>query len=334
MTGSSLSAPDPLLERARGAYDHQRYARVVELLEGEPTERLLAAPELGYLLAASCREVGRPEQALELARRLRAPCRVHGTARLRRRRQNLEGMLLFDAGSPDQAERAWLGLLDDASGDDDPLFVAHACNNLGVVYTLQARVDEALTGYERALAAYRQMGDDEGVARANQNLGIVYREKDRPDDSNGHFLRAREGARALDLRRLLGRIEAERALLLVRQGDTKMADATAARAEESVAGLNDPVGLGEARRARGVVAAARGEADAGRALLSQARALARDAGNALLAAECDLALGLLASDDAEGGAVERAHHAFEAMGAGAWGRQMEHWLAELAERHH
>ena len=316
---------DPLLERVRQAYEARDFAAVVAELEPLAEARLLETPELGFML-------GRPEDALDLTLRLEEPCWRHGSARLRRRRLNIEGMLHFEGGDAAEAERAWLRLLEDASEAGDAAHVAHACNNLGVVYTVQARTDEALTGYERALAAYHRLGDREGMAQANQNLGIVYREKQRLDEADEHFVVARDHATALGHERLLGRVEAERALLLLRMRDPELASATVRRAVERMRAAGDTAGTGEALRAAGIVELARGRPDRARPVLEQALATARKVGNPLLEAETLLALAHAPPDSAattDPELLDAARARFGQIGATGWGSSLETWLDTL-----
>lgn len=328
MTADRPWSEPPLLTEARGAYEARRYDDAAALLEPASASLRLDVPEIGFILAASWRQLGRGGEALELTRRLEEPCVLRGSPRLARRRLNLEGMLHLEGGRTAEAETAWLRLLENATAAADAEYVAHACNNLGVVYTVQARGDEALTGYERALAAYHTLDERQGMAQANQNLGIALREKRRHADADERFRTARSLAAEVGDARLVGRIDAERALLLLRRGDAELARATARRAVDEMPADRDPGGAGEAARAAGVIALAGGEAD-GRELVARGVQLARDVGNPLLEAECRLALAVLdpgaATDE-----LDRARDGFRRIGAAGWGDQMERWLRELA----
>ena len=328
----SLS-PDPLLERARELYDARRYAEVAELLAPVEHARLLELPELGFMLAASERRGGRPEPALRLALELEEPCRRRGSARLQHRRLNLEAILSFETGRVADAERLWTELLSAATEDDDVEFLANACNNLGVVYTLQARTDQALATYERALGSYIKAGDRDGIAHANQNLGIVYRELHHYIRSDERFVHAREHAWAVRNERLLGRIEAERGLLLLRFGDHALASATCARARSRLERAGDPAGVAEADRASGLVALGSGDPVRARERLQQAIDGALEAGNALLVAESRLGLAFALTSEQPARADElraQARDTFDALGAGGWAAQLEAWLGPLA----
>lgn len=325
--------PDLRLEGARAAYDAHDYGAVVEALGELDAELLLGTPELGYLLAASLRQTGRAADAIRLARRLEEPVERRGDERLGLRLLNLTGMLSYDAGEGAAAEGAWLTLLERATAADEPEWIANACNNLGVVYTVAARSDEALTAYGRALASFERLDDRAGLAQANQNLAIVCREKRMDDDADEHFLTAREHATATRDTRLLGRIEVERSILLLRRGDGAVAKRLAERAARVLTEASDRAGIGEAERALGLIALADGRTAEGVARLDAALDHAREAGNALLEAEAALALAVARAPrrpaTESDPAVARALARFDAMGAGGWGRGTLEWTADL-----
>src|SRR5688500_7759137 len=312
-----------LLREARERYHTRDYVATAALLEEADETRRAAQPELDFLLAASWRQLGRSSEALELVVAVTDDVLRRGTARLALRRLNLEGMLRFESGAVAQAESIWLQLHGDAAQAEDAEYVAHACNNLGVVYTLQTRRDEALASYERALVAYQRMGERLGLGQAHQNLGITYREADRPEHADQHFEAARNHATAASDDRLLGRVEAERALLLARLGDTRLADATARRARSRLQLVGDRAGTGEALRAAGLIALAAGRPSDAIGPLEQAAEIARATGHALLEAEA--LLGLSYARGGERGAATRAEAEaiFERIGAIHWGRAMQ-----------
>ena len=190
MTGNGV-----LLD-ARTRYQSRDYAATAALIESADPARRMSQPELGFLLAASWRQLGRSAEALDLAVELSDAVTRRGTTRLSLRRLNLEAMLRFEAGAVDAAETLWLQLQGHAASADDAEYVAHASNNLGVVYTLQTRMDEALAAYERAVVAYQRMGERVGLGQAHQNLGIAYRVAERFDHADEHFETARYHATA------------------------------------------------------------------------------------------------------------------------------------------
>ena len=325
MTGNGL------LGEARERYHARDYAATAALLERADEARRVSQPELGFLLAASWRQLGRSADALDLAVALTDPVLRRGTIRLSLRRLNLEAMLRFEAGEVDSAETLWRQLHGQASSADDAEYVANASNNLGVVYTLQTRMDEALASYERALVAYQRMGERIGLAQAHQNLGIAHRVSERFDHADEHFESARYHATAATDDRLLGRVESERALLLARKGDHRLAEATVRRARSRLQLVGDRAGTGEALRAAGLIAITAGLQDQAVDYLRQAGEIARATGHALLEAESLLGLSLAhaATGAPEAAATRQSAEAlFERIGALQWCRALERWVLD------
>ena len=326
-----------LLRDARERYQARDYAATAALIEQADAARRVSQPELGFLLAASWRQLGRSAEALDLAVALTDPVLRRGTIRLALRRLNLEAMLRFESGAVAAAEALWMHLHGQASSADDAEYVAHASNNLGVVFTLQTRMDEALAAYERALVAYQRMGERVGLGQAHQNLGIAHREADRRDHADEHFESARYHATAATDDRLLGRIEAERALLLARSGDHRLAEATARRARSRLHLLGDRAGTGEALRAAGLIALSAGRAEQALEPLGQALEIARATGHALLEAETLLGLSLARGQTGSADAAatrSEAESVFERIGAMQWCRAMERWVLESGAELH
>ena len=325
-----------LLREARERYQARDYAATAALIEQADEARRVSQPELGFLLAASWRQTGRAAEALELAVALTDPVLRRGTTRLALRRLNLEAMLRFETGAVADAETLWLHLHGQAAADADAEYVAHASNNLGVVYTLQVRMDEALASYERALIAYQRMGERVGLGQAHQNLGIAHRVSERFDHADEHFESARYHATAATDDRLLGRVESERALLLARKGDHRLAEATARRARSRLQLVGDRSGAGEALRAAGLIAIAAGAPAQAIEPLEQALEIARTTGHALLEAETLLGLSMAraASGAAHDAAEARAaaETLFDRIGAIQWCRAMERWVLESGAR--
>lgn len=329
MTGNGL------LQEARERYQARDYAAVAALIERADEGRRVSQPELGFLLAASWRQLGRSSEALDLAVSLTDPILRRGTVRLSLRRLNLEAMLRFEAGAVGAAEALWMHLHGHASSADDAEYVAHASNNLGVVYTLQTRMDEALASYERALVAYQRMGERLGLGQAHQNLGIAHRVSERFDHADEHFESARYHATAATDDRLLGRVESERAMLLARKGDHRLAEATARRARSRLHLVGDKAGTGEALRATGLIAIAAGRPADAIEPLGQALEIARATGHALLEAETLLGLSLAWAETDPAGAAERRSEAetlFERIGAIQWCGAMLHWVLDSGRR--
>jgi tetratricopeptide (TPR) repeat protein len=257
-----------------------------------------------------------------------------GLPRLEEDRLNLDGMLRFETGDVGGAEAVWRDLLDQASRAEQHEFVARANNNLGIVFTLQVRPVEAVTAYERAVAAYRLLGLRRGIAQAHQNLGITYRELGHANEAEEHFDAALRYARDDASEDEIARIEQERALLIyLARRDTRLARATAIRALRRFATLADPVGFGDCLRVLAMIDLGSGDYAAARSHADHALEHARAAGHQLLEAEVlevlagvDLAE---AREDDAANARERAKIRFEQLGAGAWGSAFRERIGEL-----
>lgn len=322
------------LSRVRALASAGDHAGVVGLLAGVARSEVVAEPELGYHLAYAWRRTGHSVQALELCEALEIPVRRSAVAWLVRRRLNLEAMLRFDRGEIGAAAALWNAVIEHASEAGDQALLSAAHNNLGVIYTLQDRMDAALASYNRALLAARRLGDRRGVAQAHQNLAILLREMERLRDADAHFVRALREADVAGSRDVRGRVEEERALLLLDLDDVRLAEATAERALHGFMEIHDVSGEGEALRVLGIIALRRRAFDRARERLQRAAELAAKAHNALLEAETLEALALLA--DAEGSdqqarsCEQEAAARFRVMNAEPWGRRIRARTATLA----
>ena len=75
----------------------------------------------------------------------------------------------------------WIGLCDinEELGRKDRM--AHQYGNLGIIYRVQGRLDEAEAVYRQALEINRAEDQKEGMAEDYNNLGNVYQERGRLD---------------------------------------------------------------------------------------------------------------------------------------------------------
>lgn len=325
-----------LLERVRALEAEQDFRSLVDELQALDRTEILAEPGLGLALAIGLRVVGEADASLELATAVAEPARRTGSDRLTRRLLNLQAALRFERGDVEDARRLWDQLLERATRDGDQDMVAKTSNNLGVLHTLHDRPREALGAYARARAACQRIGDRRGLAQAFQNLAITYRETDFFAEAHTHFDEAAAHARAVRAEDVLGRVEEERALLFLLEGDPMMAEVGARRALERLAAIGDVAGQGEALRVLGLVELADGRlAEAGEHL-EGALDHAATTGAPLLEAETLEALAALArrggADDDVVRYATRAEELFQRIGAAAWGRRIRGRVARLVER--
>src|SRR5690606_6128620 len=209
-----LSDVVPLETRARTLHEERDPAALAMLFDGVDRTSIVTSPSLSFCLADAWRRVGRGTDAIALLQDAEPAFARHGNDVLHRHRLNLEGMLRFDAGDVAAAESCWRSLLAAASEAHDDDFIARANNNLGVIYTLHGRWEEAIASYERAMVAYRSTGRRRGLAQAHQNLGITYRELDFAPKADHHFVQAIRYASADASEDEIARAEQERALLI------------------------------------------------------------------------------------------------------------------------
>jgi len=325
-----------LLAQARERWAARDPHAVVALLAPLALEELVAEPELGFLLATALRRTGNGERAFELVLPLKSACDRRGRDALWRRRLNLEAALQLERGATAAAEVAWATLIDAAVASADSEMLAHGSNNLGVVCTLQARWEEALSHFGRALAACYRAGDRRGLAQAHQNIAISYRELGFWREADAHFESALETALADGSDDVVGRAEEERGFLFLLRGDHRLAAATTARAIERFGRTGDRAGVGEASRVLGLVALANGRIADARALLHRALDAARESAGPLLEAESELALAILEDGAGETRAATEhqatAERLFTTIGAAPWGERMRARITEVAAR--
>ena len=308
-------------ERARKLFDEHRWKELAELLESLPREELRANPQLGFWLADAWRRLGRHTESLELLNDITPAIKRSGIPRLPLFRHNLLGVIRFETGRIDGAEEAWRELLAEASKSGDDEFVARANNNLGIIYTLHVRPVEAVTCYERAIAAYRQLGLTRHIAQSHQNLAITYRELDRYNEADEHFEAAIRYAREDKSEDEVARAEQERALLIyLARRDGRMAKATVKRALGRFSSLSDPIGHADSLRVLAMIELGEGEQQESRTHAEEALAAAQHASHTLLEAEVLEVLSRRAE----------AEEKFAAVGALEWGKRFREVVQRIS----
>lgn len=310
-----------IAERARQLFDAHQWKELAELLASVPAEELRATPQLGYWLADAWRRLGRHRDALDLLRDITPAIKRSGMPRLSLFGLNLLGMIRFETGAIADAEAAWRELLDEASRSADDEFVARANNNLGIIYTLHVRPEEAVACYERAIAAYRLLGLSRHIAQSHQNLAITYRGLDRYDDADEHFETAIRYASEDKSEDEVARAEQERALLFyLARRDGRMAKATVKRALGRFHSLSDPIGQADSLRVLAMIELGEGEQHESREHAEAALQAARAARHTLLEAEILEVLRRPAEADEK----------FAALGAAEWGRHFRSLVTQIA----
>ncbi len=330
-----MSESTSITTRARALYEQRQYAELAELLAPVRDQLVDESPYAAFYLADAWRRLGNQKVALDLVYTIAASSQRSGMPRLELDRLNLEGMLRFETGDIPGAEQSWRELLARAGTEHNDDFTARANNNLGIIYTLQARAAEAVMSYQRALGAYQSLGATRGLAQSHQNLGITYRELELYDDSDNHFDEAIRCARAGANEDEVARAEQERALLIyLRSRDSALARVTVRRAMGRFSSLNDPIGVSDSVRVLAMIELGEGDATAAERHGEAALATARTSGHLLLEAEL---LEVLAGAARKQGETVRASDmesaaaaAFEKLHAPAWGERVRATVQRLA----
>ena len=322
------------LEIARALDSARDYPALHARLSALTETDLHSEPELAFLLADVSRRVGDRDRAAAILDRLHDEIRRRGNDRLFRNCLNLGGIIRFDRAQFQEAEHFWRHLLDAASEAGDEEFIARANNNLGILCTLDGRREEALACYARAVGAYQRLGYLRGLAQAHQNLAIAFREMGFFREADSHFQDAFAFARDDGSQDEMGRVEQERALLLLLEGDVRLARATARRALERYQKLGDPSGIAEVERVLGLVALKQREFGPADAHLNRALAGARSAHAALLEAEILEALAALNElRNLPAAARElraQAERGFAGIRAAKWGQMARQRVLQIA----
>jgi putative nucleotidyltransferase with HDIG domain len=98
---------------------------------------------------------------------------------------NTLGGMDLTSGSLEDARRLFMQALERGGAHRE--LRARVEQNLGIVANIQGELYEALTRYERSLAAYKAAGDDQGCAIAYHNLGKASFDRGQLDAADGYF---------------------------------------------------------------------------------------------------------------------------------------------------
>jgi tetratricopeptide (TPR) repeat protein len=321
------------LEHARRLASARRWSDLARLADSADPEELVRSAELGYLLADGLRRTGHVERARPLATDAERSAFLSADARLALRTLNLLGMIAFEAGQMEEAERYFGSLLDRASQAGDDEFAARASNNLGILANIRGETELALTCYQRALAAYERIGYTRGLAQTYYNIGISYRDLAFADEADSHFDRAILHADESRSEDVVALAETERASLRARAGDGHLAESIASRALARLERMGDPAGAANAVRVLASAARARGARSLALERLDEALATLASHPDPLLRAEIHRDRGSLLREvgDLEGAcmALRTALDAYQRLGATAEAEATRLLLSEI-----
>jgi tetratricopeptide (TPR) repeat protein len=284
-------------------------------------------PEAALLAATAATRLGRYGAGVSIAEAALDQFQSRADRDGRMRALNLLGVIAFERGHLDEAERTLGEALTLARELDDSLMAARASNNLASLAQLGERLEAALSLYRAALVSYQRLGDRRGMAETYHNLGLVFRQAGRPDDAQEaveQAIRLAEQAADPGLRALTLTGQAE---LNLGRNDIARARQAAGVAQQLARESGDDIGAAEAGRLRALVALADGDLELALQEAESARSTAERHGSALLQGESAAAaarilreLGRLA--EAEGRRVE-ARGLFQRLGAASWLREFD-----------
>jgi len=204
----------------------------------------------------------------------------------RMRSLNLLGVIAYERGQLDQAEKCFTQSLELARKLGDNLMVARADNNLASITYLRNDTMGALTLFRSALLSYQRMGDRRGMAESYHNLGIIFREMEQWMDAMDASERALRHAEQVGERGLLGLAATGRAEISLARGELAMAQQELLWAGELARESGDELGVIEVGRVQALLYFARGEFQQAADEAGQARSSAEQNRAAVLQAEC------------------------------------------------
>ncbi len=124
-------------------------------------------------------------RARELSQRSLEIAKTIGSDHLAAEALNTIGGLLLTGGSLADARKSFTQALD--LGKQSRELKARVEQNLGILANIQGDLYEALTRYERSLAAYRAIGDEHGCAIAYHNLGMISADRKQYDAADSYY---------------------------------------------------------------------------------------------------------------------------------------------------
>ncbi|MFC7156734.1 tetratricopeptide repeat protein [Halomarina halobia] len=219
------------------------------------------------------------------------------------------GEMSLRAGRLDDAEREFEYLASLADGLDDDVEAAtlHArsLKFRGTVALRRSEFDEAESFYERGLAGYRALGDEQGEADAINNLGIVAWSRGDLGEAEAYLRDCLERYRAMDDRRAEADAQFNLATILDSLGDLDAAADHYRSCLDHYRAAGDRRTEADTLNNLGNLRRTRGDLDASERSLTQALDTYRDIGDRLGEANCLHNLGHVAQLRGEyDGAVE------------------------------
>jgi tetratricopeptide (TPR) repeat protein len=305
----------PLRESMRAG----RFADALAQFRRMPAELTERRPDARLLAATAATRLGELAVAEELATASLAQFHARGDDDGRLRSLNLLGVIYFERGRMQDAERALAEALWLANQLGDSLLAARANNNLASALHLRGRPDEALSLYRGALLAFQRLGDRRGAAESYHNLALIFRQLGDWRNAEDATAMALRHAELVGERGLLALATTGRAELMVDRRQLSQAEQELDRAERWAAEAGDEIGAAEVERVRALAALRAGDYEEAFEKAEAARVAALEQGTALVAAECSgiaaLALRSLGRSHEAAARKAEAEDGFRSLGA-------------------
>ena len=308
-------ATGPLRELVREG----RFGDALGYFRQMPEEEGARRPDAQLLAATAATRLGDLSVAEELAMESLRQFHARGDDDGRLRSLNLLGVIYFERGRMQDAERVLAEALGLANHLGDSLLAARANNNLASAFHLRGRPDEAIGLYRGALLAYQRLGDRRGAAESYHNLGLIFRQLGDWRNAEDATAMALRHAELVGERGLLALATTGRAELMVERQQLSQAGQELDRAARWAGEAGDEIGAVEVQRVRALAALHARDHEGAFELAEDARATALEQGTALLAAECSgvaaLALRALKRTNEAAARKAEAEEGFRALGA-------------------
>jgi tetratricopeptide (TPR) repeat protein len=296
-----------------------RFADALAEFRRIPGSVAVRHPDAQLLAATAAMRVGDVGAAEGLAAAALEQFHARGDADGRLRSLNLLGVVYFERGRMQEAERVLAEALGLANGLGDSLLAARANNNLASALHLRGRPEEALGLYRGALLAYQRLGDRRGAAESYHNLGLIFRQLGDWRNAEDATAMALRHAELVGERGLLALVTTGKAELMVERAQLPQARRELERAEHWADEAGDEIGVAEVLRVRALAALRSGDVAKAFEKAEAARSAALERGTALMAAECSgiaaLALHALGRPNEAAARKAEAEDGFRALGA-------------------
>lgn len=215
-------------EIKRLSEDH-RYQEVHQILSTRPRKELLKDPQLCMYAVGALGRLYRHSEAMELLRAVEDSVLQSSDGNAIRRWQQAYAVLLGQNGRLREARNLLITCLESALADNDLRSIAHACNSLGVHESISGELQSAIHYYNRAIGAWRRIGKAHGVGLGHFNLSVVLREWGSLKEATSNLMLAEEYIECYGSKADRVFISLERPMLLLRLGDTDLAENAAKR---------------------------------------------------------------------------------------------------------